>query len=82
MRFEELDPATRRAIRRSWTTSERAPVRSRPSRAEADDDAGSFRCKACGETFDAFRTAERHVNDEHQGGVIELTLGVERPQGG
>lgn len=83
MRFEDLDPATRRAIRRSWTTSERAPVRPRPSRAEApEEDGGSYRCHTCGQGFDAYRPAERHVNDVHRGGVVELVLGGDQPQGG
>ena len=87
MRFGDLDPATRRAIRNGKAG---APARGRPARARAPRQARSVfaepthRCKACGRTFTEWGPAERHVNGAHGGGTVEVLIdrGGSAPQGG
>lgn len=33
-----------------------------------------FRCRACGQTFTAYAPAERHVDQVHGGGRIEIVV--------
>ncbi len=76
MRFADLDPATRRAIRKATAatparTAPDAPRTARPRPPRPGEP--THRCRACGATFTEWAPAERHVNAEHGGGVVQLT---------
>lgn len=58
------------------------PVRVRPVRRPVTiggSTLAGYRCAACGETFDRYTRAERHVDQAHAGGRIEVVFDISIP---
>lgn len=75
-RYQDLDAATRKAIRRGTATLAK-PVTANAKAKAANDaplgrDMATYRCHQCGALFVGFAKAERHVNGVHLGGVVQV----------
>jgi hypothetical protein len=69
-RYQDLDAATRRAIRRGAAApATKAPTANDPPLGR---DTATYRCHQCGALFVGFAKAERHVNAVHLGGVVQV----------
>lgn len=70
VRYEDLPAAVRARIDAQDTTERRTPA----PRASGERPTKGWRCHTCGAHFTAWATVQRHMDEAHGGGRIEMVL--------